>query len=119
MDFDKKNFIENFVSTHLANSVKIIRYGEKPEFNVNQATFLALLAWDAYLTSEGADIPPSKVEVEYEGMGTCINCDFKIDGKRHFSINAAMPEYNDETQTLIKLVTRALAIGIENGLGND
>ena len=41
------------------------------------------------------------LSVDYEGMGTCIAADLKIDGKRVCTVTAASPENNDQTDKFI------------------
>ena len=57
-----------------------------------------------------------KVELDYEGMGTCINCDFKIDGKRAFTLSASSPETNDLVRSLIQVLEDELRSDPNRGI---
>lgn len=56
------------------------------------------------------DNEQNKVEVDYEGMGTCINADIKVNGKSVLCIAASLPEHNAVTLQCVKLVKRALKL---------
>ena len=112
MKVNEKHFKEHFVSTILAHQAINTRHREEPVFNVPGAQNLADRAWEAYLTSKGIPFESSRLEVDYEGMGTCINADFRVGDERMFTISAAMPEHNDRVQHLIKTIQKMFETGM-------
>lgn len=42
-----------------------------------------------------------KVEVSYEGMGTCIEATFSIDGERRFVLASCSSDTNDVTEDAV------------------
>lgn len=52
------------------------------------------------------------VKVDYEGMGTCIDATFLVNGKPVFAIVSCSPETNHQTSAVIALAETALALNL-------
>ena len=50
----------------------------------------------------------NKVDVDYEGMGTCISADIKIAGIKVGNISSSSPESNDIVSEIIEIVRQHL-----------
>ena len=51
----------------------------------------------------------NKVELDYEGMGTCISADIKLNGTRIANIGATHPETNDIVSEVLEVVKQHLS----------